>query len=208
MPVDVKSRETSPRSSEHGPLDERVRELLTRTMGSLAFNGLRRTLGAHPESLSRALRRLEREGVIQREDGGYSLISPDPGPEETDAPPRTRPLGEVQLPLGIDVEEVVGDLAGRWFGRLRWVGMYDRPSEPGLVWSLEGTPGHLVLHVGPRSLKVAAEWPSASEVPETLARAAEDLLVRALHRIRRDAPVNTGATPFADRGSSTLPFAA
>jgi hypothetical protein len=54
-------------------LDERVRGLLAEFPGSVAFQGLRRTLGVHPESLTRALRRLERDGEIERTDEGYRL---------------------------------------------------------------------------------------------------------------------------------------
>ncbi|MCI4317072.1 MAG: GntR family transcriptional regulator, partial [Thermoplasmata archaeon] len=57
-------------------LDDRVRELLGNIGGRLAFNGLRRALGVHPESLTRALRRLEREGVVQRRADGYVLADP------------------------------------------------------------------------------------------------------------------------------------
>lgn len=55
-------------------LDERVRGLLAEIPGAVAFQGLRRTLGVHPESLTRALRRLERDGEIQRTNEGYRLV--------------------------------------------------------------------------------------------------------------------------------------
>ena len=48
----------------HPRVDEQVLEVLADSSGTLAFNGLRRALKVHPESLVRALRRLERDGVV------------------------------------------------------------------------------------------------------------------------------------------------
>jgi hypothetical protein len=117
-----------------GRLDDRIVRLLEESSGHLAFNGLRRALQAHPESLSRALRRLERVGVLQRDAGGYALsgaseLHPDDRPE---VPPRV--IATVEIPLGRTGAEILGQLAGRWLGGLRWVGVYDRPGDPWLVW--------------------------------------------------------------------------
>src|SRR5580658_1460258 len=54
-------------------LDDRVLELLAGHRGEFAFSGLRRTLGAHPESLTRALRRLQRRGEIEHSPSGYRI---------------------------------------------------------------------------------------------------------------------------------------
>ena len=79
--------DASDSSREEPRLDDRIVELLQREPGALAFTGLRRTLEAHPESLVRALRRLERLGVVARGERGYELVgeseaaspTPDPG---------------------------------------------------------------------------------------------------------------------------------
>ncbi|MCI4366784.1 MAG: hypothetical protein L3K08_03420, partial [Thermoplasmata archaeon] len=60
-------------SPSTGPLDDRVVRTLAERPGHHAFNGLRRALAAHPESLTRSLRRLERDGMIARDSHGYFL---------------------------------------------------------------------------------------------------------------------------------------
>ena len=74
----MSARPSEQESVALGRLDDRVLVALEEMNGRIAFSGLRRTLGAHPESLSRALRRLEREGLIERSEQGYrSTRHPD-----------------------------------------------------------------------------------------------------------------------------------
>ncbi|MCI4327012.1 MAG: hypothetical protein L3K16_05185 [Thermoplasmata archaeon] len=125
------------------PLDDRVVEFLSERPGRVAFNGLRRALDAHPESLVRSLRRLERHGVVRHDSDGYALAErPVLG-----APPALRhhqSFAEVTLMPGVARTDLFGRLAGRWFGRLRWVGVYEPSDGPWLVWSVEGRPGDQV----------------------------------------------------------------
>lgn len=163
-------------------VDDRVIELLSERSGRIAFGGLRRALGVHPESLTRALRRLEREGVIRRFDGGYELAD---APGRQGEPPlavRTRPLASVELPPGATREEVFGRLSGRWFGALRWVGVFEHPGDPWLVWSVEGVRGHIVLSVKEGYLRVMVE----GTAPEgaSLDDASYELLGHALSVLR------------------------
>ena len=65
-------------SAYAGHLDDRVLTALQGLSGRIAFSGLRRVLRTHPESLSRSLRRLEREGLIERSDGGYRALTRAP----------------------------------------------------------------------------------------------------------------------------------
>jgi len=159
--------------TEEAPLDDRVVELLTERPGRVAFNGLRRALDAHPESLVRSLRRLERHGVVRHEADGYLLVDrPDvPPPPATRAP---RAFAEVTLAPGVSRTELFGRLAGRWFGRLRWVGLYEPADGPWLVWSIEGAPGTQVrLGVRRGRLSLVLERPDGAPsdgVPEEAAR--------------------------------------
>ncbi len=121
-------------------LDERVRELLSEFPGSVAFQGLRRTLGVHPESLTRALRRLEREGAVQRTQEGYRLTDHSsldargswvrPGAPRWEGSPRV----ELRLSPGEDASLLLGRLSGRWFGDFRWVGSYEEGRRTTLLW--------------------------------------------------------------------------
>ncbi len=162
--------------------------------GALAFSGLRRALGAHPESLTRALRRLERWGRVARDGAGYRLSDDEEEgpPAELELPaglsPATGadriPLAEVLLAPGVDATRLMGHLAGRWTGSLRWVGVYDRAREPLLAWSRADGPGQLLLGVRNGRLRVYAEHPPGDPVPPGLHEAAQELLVFALGRLR------------------------
>jgi hypothetical protein len=185
----------SPLDSGPAPrLDDRVLEFLTKRSGTIAFSGLRRALGAHPESLTRALRRLEREGAVRREDGGYALTVPGPDPGPAPETLKARSVATVQLPPGVDRDSLFAILAGRWSGPLRWVGVYDRPGDPWLAWSLDGAPGHVLLSVRKGSLRILVDRPREASDGERLERAADDLLLRILERMKSVRP--SGATGF------------
>lgn len=121
-------------------LDERVRELLSEFRGSVAFQGLRRTLGVHPESLTRALRRLEREGAVERTQEGYRLTGSSnldaratwtrPGAPRWEEVPRV----ELRLSPGENASQLMRSLSGRWFGDFRWVGSYQEGPRTTLLW--------------------------------------------------------------------------
>jgi hypothetical protein len=131
-------------------LDDRVLELLAGHRGEFAFSGLRRTLGAHPESLTRALRRLQRRGEIEHSPSGYRirpeglLEATAERPLDRDVP-AVRTVAEVRLFPPPEEPEVLGRLAGHWFGTLRWVGVYERPEGSQLVWSRADGPGRILL---------------------------------------------------------------
>jgi hypothetical protein len=171
----------------------------------MAFNGLRRTLGAHPESLSRALRRLERYGRVARTEHGYRLVdsvdvahaSGLNGSAARPAPASERTLAQIRLSPGLSGEEVLGRLAGRWFGPLRWVGLFDRPGEPRLVWSRADGSGLVSLGVRAGVLRVYGE----RSTPDTAGdeEAARQLLAHALERL--------GDAPAERRPGSALGFA-
>lgn len=165
-------------------LDDRIVELLHSNPGHLAFNGLRRALQAHPESLQRALRRLERGGVVRKDPIGYSLagMGRRPGPPAARTP--SREVARVELPPGASVEEFLGGLAGRWVGPLRWVGLFDDPGDPRLVWAVPGVEGRVVVAVRDGRLTVAVET-LAEPVPPTLRDAAHDLVVYAVRHLGR-----------------------
>jgi hypothetical protein len=169
-------------------LDDRVLAILGGTPGEITFNGIRRALEAHPESLTRALRRLSRDGRVTRDIGGYRLgesavpARSGPGPLGRPVEPARALVAEVRLPRTEPVPELLGRLAGRWFGRLRWVGTYDRAREPLLVWSRVDGPGQLLLGLRRGHLRVYTEPPPASlgTASRGLEEAARELLWHAL----------------------------
>jgi DNA-binding Lrp family transcriptional regulator len=164
-------------------IDDRVLEVLAESQGRIAFNGLRRALQVHPESLTRALRRLERDGTIRRTEGSYELAAPIARESEPPSRMPVRTIASVALPPGGSREEVFGRLSGRWFGRLRWVGLFDHPGDPWLVWSVEGSGTHVMLSEREGRLLVLAEG-GTDPVKEEVDDAAYDLLAQAVARLR------------------------
>ncbi|MCI4317071.1 MAG: hypothetical protein L3J96_00900, partial [Thermoplasmata archaeon] len=84
----------------------------------------------------------------------------------------------------ISHEAVLGHLAGRWFGTLRWVGVYDRPGDPWLVWSVGSTSDRVMLSIRRGSLKVLVEGDPKDPLRPEVETASWDLLRHALDRLR------------------------
>jgi hypothetical protein len=184
-------------------LDDRVLVALQELNGSIAFSGLRRVLRAHPESLSRSLRRLEREGLVERRDGGYRALAHDPpvapGPAE-----ELRPIAEVQVPLGTAPETVLGRLAGHWFGTLRWVGVIEKPAQRLLAWARRDGSGYVLLGIDDGRLRVyVPDEPGPGELSEA-EDAAYELLGHAVAALRPTSPA--GGVAFFLRSDPTTPF--
>ncbi|MCI4339105.1 MAG: hypothetical protein L3J68_02070 [Thermoplasmata archaeon] len=173
-------------------LDDRVLVALQELNGRIAFNGLRRVLHAHPESLSRALHRLEREGLVERNEGGYRALPQEPRMDPA-VVSRLHPIAHVQVPLGTSPETVLGRLAGHWFGSLRWVGVIDRPSQRLLAWARRDGSGYVLLGIRGGNLRVYVPEPRASEDLEEAEDAAYELLAHAVGALRPHSTANSVA---------------
>ncbi len=168
-----------------GRLDDRVLLTLQELRGRIAFNGLRRALGAHPESLSRALHRLEREGLVERSSNGYrSLVRPPELGSAGTTP--IRPIAHVRVPEGIAPESVLARLSGRWFGTLRWVGVIERPSQRLFAWARRDGSGPVLLGIHGRNLRVYVPEESRSSDLAEEEDAAYELLAHAVDALRPD----------------------
>ena len=185
-------------------LDQQVLLMLSEGGGHVAFSGLRRSLEVHPESLVRTLRRLQRSGEIGKDGLGYFLREPAPrGARSTPS----WPLASVRLPVPLAPDTVLGALAGRWFGPLRWVGTYDARRPPALVWSMPGVDGLLVLQARGDRLVLRAEGNVSATSRRALTAAGEELLWHVLGRLRAFGPatVDLGEpSPQAPPGTLAL----
>jgi DNA-binding Lrp family transcriptional regulator len=136
-----------------GRLDDRILLALQEMHGRMAFSGLRRNLRAHPESLARALRRLEREGLIDRSAEGYrALVAPRS--VASDDAGTLRLVARIGVPLGLEPDVVLARLTGRWFGGLRWVGVVERPPLRLLSWAHRDGSGTVLLGAQRGSLRI------------------------------------------------------
>ena len=127
-----------------GAFGERDRAVL-RVIGEerllgFTFEGLRRRLGAHSETLSRIIDRLEREQILTRTDGGYIVTERG---RELSTPLRAGAYDsgvtilKTVLPPVQDSCIVVSGLIGRWFGKLRWFGYSGSGGTTILKWVTE-----------------------------------------------------------------------
>ena len=146
----------------------------------VAFQGLRRRLGIHQQALSRTLRRLEDDGLIAQEAGGYRLTEQAASfVRARHAPQRpSLPLAQAALPPHVDEGAVAERLAGRWFHGLRWYGRVDGPGSTTLIWLTEkdGEPvrvrlggGSFALEAGGRHAPERATYAAARMVLGALA---------------------------------------
>jgi predicted transcriptional regulator len=89
------------------------------------FEGLKRRLKIHPETLSRILTRLTDEEILEKTDNGYSLTPKGKhllNQQNRGSTPTRTPVLQSFVPPDLSADKVVSDLKGRWFGSLRWLG--------------------------------------------------------------------------------------
>ena len=106
---------------------------------TFTFDGLKRRLGLHPETLSRILSRLEQEGMVKKSLEGYTVT-----PKITKLKFHTTrdeasnvSLLQTFLPSDMLNERLIVDLKGKWFGVLRWLGMSENSEGVTLKWITE-----------------------------------------------------------------------
>lgn len=180
-----------------GGLDGRVLSALEGLKGRIAFSGLRRILHAHPESLTRSLRRLEREGRIERSAEGYRIVRAEPNHVSAGSP-ELRPIAQVELPPGTVPEAVLGRLSGRWFGSLRWVGVVDGATGRLLAWARRDGAGYVLLGIHRGVLRVFVRDESSGDDDNEAEDSAYELLTHAVGALR----------PAASPSQSSLSFLA
>lgn len=107
---------------------------------NLAFQGLKRKLGMHQETLSRVLHRLENDHLVERTEDGYRLtqrgskiINPPIRGQTT----KSSKVLETYLPTDVSASEVISRLKYSWFSTLRWLGHSENDSEAILTWVTE-----------------------------------------------------------------------
>lgn len=107
---------------------------------SFTFDGLKRRLRVHPETLSRILYRLEEQGIIEKATNGYNVTSRAKQllrRHPTYEAQPTVPILQTLLSPDIPTQQIISHLRGRWFGSLRWVGISQTPQGTALKWITE-----------------------------------------------------------------------
>jgi len=104
------------------------------------FEGLKRRLGLHPETLSRILNRLEQEGIIKKTSEGYTVmreIAKHLKLHSNGSAESSVSLLQTYLPSDMPVQQLISNLRGKWFGLLRWLGMAENSEGITLKWITE-----------------------------------------------------------------------
>jgi DNA-binding transcriptional ArsR family regulator len=152
-------------------LDEREREVLkflsSEQNAYFSFQGLRRRLGLHQETLTRTLKRLEEANVIERSAQGYKVKTPS---NEFSFTVRTnatfsKPIVDAYLPPQVDVTVLFQRLRGRWFSNFRWLGYSTDGDHMSMSWISED--GQMQLHARLTNRKISISVDSTSSKGES-----------------------------------------
>lgn len=147
-----------------------VQAIMEEALSVFTFDGLKRLLGLHQEKLSRIIDRLEEEGVLEKVPEGYRVTTKG----NAMIP---RPLGSAQLPVpivqsllprDIDIENIVSNLKGRWFGKLRWLGYSKNDDGVVLKWIAEEEGFQLDAKFADNYLSIDAKVGETGEASEAV----------------------------------------
>jgi len=130
-----------PQGADVSPRDmEVLRFIGEEALLGFTFEGLKRRLGAHSETLSRILDRLEEQRILEKTEHGYRVT--ERGKEVTSlrqlsaSEPRVTLLRTL-LPHVENPREAIANLHGRWFGPLRWLGYSEDEKGTSMKWITE-----------------------------------------------------------------------
>lgn len=159
---------------------EVVRTIEEEGLSVFTFDGLRRITGAHPETLSRSLERLEEDGVIERSSEGYTTT--DKAKQMVALRPayigeRRVPILHTFLPYGASLRIIVSALKGRWFDKMRWVGMAEDGEGVVMKWITDDGSAIIDARFSAGQLDVEARLKEENDLPKAV-RAAHQLMGR------------------------------
>lgn len=115
--------------------------IIEESLTNFIFDGMKRKTGMHQETLSRTLARLEYSGILTKTSDGYKVA--ENLEKENFVIPLSHssstpiPLIQTILPQDVDLELILSNLQGKWFGRLRWFGCSKTESNIALKWLTE-----------------------------------------------------------------------
>ncbi len=150
-------------SHESNTLNERDSNVLTvineEKLTKFTFDGLKRRLRIHPETLSRILSRLEDGGIIEKGLDGYIVTSKATEYVDANTPSNASGILLVHslLPPSISVHQMVSDLIGKWFGELRWLGYAENSEGMILKWITEDGATQVEARFSDSSLSISAK---------------------------------------------------
>jgi len=145
---------------------------------SFSFEGLKRRIHTHPETLSRALERLEEQSIVERAEGNYRLTPKGReylGLHPADGPRERLTILKTMLPPSLSVQQVLHDLRGKWFGTLRWLGYSESGGDLVMKWVTDDGNVQLDARFTPLELTIEGRLLQGRELAGAV-RAAHQLL--------------------------------
>jgi len=187
---------------EESDLDDREREVLrflsNNENGYYSFQGLRRRLGFHQETLTRTLRRLEEARVIERSADGYKLKGSAHAYSFTVPTGETlqKPIIDAYLPAQIDVTILFQKLRGRWFSNFRWLGYSHDGNRLSMSWISEDGRTELQARIGHGKIAVMVNSPSNLVEAQQIAAAYQ--LFDHISKVAEEMVHSTAQAPIAN----------
>jgi hypothetical protein len=139
----------------------------------VAFQGLKRKLGIHQETLARSLARLQKDGFIEKSAEGYRISRKAASNLHDAQPSVVMPVIRSYLPFSIDLQSLINVLRGTWFGKLRWFGHSINSSESILTWVTDEGSIQVELKITNASITVQARVKESADVREAVIAAHE-----------------------------------
>lgn len=146
---------------------------------SYAFQGLKRKLGMHQETLSRALHRLEQEELIEHTLDGYRLTPRGSAvlKRKCGNSATSYTILDTYLPSKASPSELVSGLKSSWFGAFRWLGYRETRAGPVLTWMTED--GDLQIRARFHENRLLIETDAENgNIPQTTIKFAYELISR------------------------------
>jgi len=162
---------------EEFDLDDREIEVLkllsSEQNAHFSFQGLRRRLGLHQETLTRTLKRLEDVHAIERSPDGYALRDPGSNFSFTVRanPTYSKPIVEAYLPAQVDVTVLFQRLRGKWFGNFRWLGYSHDGNLLSMSWISEDGRLELQARINSDKITIGADPHGNHDESEQMAAA-------------------------------------
>jgi len=148
------------------------------SQSDFGFQGLKRKLGIHQETLSRALHRLEDDRLIEHTTDGYRLTPQGSAiVKRPNAPSQRHGILETYLPSDISISDLISRLKYSWFGTLRWLGYAETKDETTLNWVTEDGTTKVIARFKGKRLAIEIEH-NEYELSDSAIKFAHELLSR------------------------------
>jgi DNA-binding HxlR family transcriptional regulator len=155
-------------------LSERDADVLllieTEDLATFTFDGLKRRIGLHSETLSRILSHLEAEGIIKKELEGYrvnpKITELKVHQPKTEAP--ATPLIQTFLPSDLMTQQLITSLRGKWFGMLRWLGISENEQGVTLKWITEDGGIQISANIQGTALSIESKFLTSKDLNRAL----------------------------------------